>query len=313
MDKHLQKLAQELNITEGEASIFGLYQGHSLQIFLAPQENNQAYFINVLVSQNSQEILKKVSQSASFQELGLKPKHLSLQEFTSLAQELQSKPCFALAYQHPAGLTKKNKELLPKIVQCFVENLKSEPLQCQKCQGPVENLRLINNVLTQICDGCLGLVKIKIKSIQRKFETLKPNYLLGTLGGLVGSLAGNILWILLIILAERDWLYLTILAGLACGYLYKALSKKVDILGRILIFSLTLLGSYLAQAFYVVYSIYQESGEFLIAEGFQDYTQYLIQFENPKDIILNYLFPLIGAGYAAYKFKNDEIDFNIEE
>ena len=298
-------LSKEFKLKTGEVSVFGQYKDQIMQILDLGDEGYTLFFI---LNDNDPQVIEKIGESEKFKELKLNKDFLVIDPGDNGTLLIYSN----ILYKNH----EKQKEMIPQVINALTDELSkaqgSVEFKCDDCRKDISENILINNVVTQKCDNCLSSLKLKVEVEKRQFENLSPNYLVGSILGLAGSLLMGLVWIAIIIFANKDYLILTILMGIACGYMYKFGSKKIDNPGRALIFLLTLSGAFLSNVVAVMYYAYKGSGQIIFLESFNYYFANLTK-TGLGDFFLAYLFPMIGAGYAVYTFKNDSVEFLVEK
>jgi hypothetical protein len=309
--KHLESIAQKLSLKRSSDAIFGDVHGQPTQVSFEKVGRNQFYYVRLLSRRMDPSFVESLKTTLPG-DSKIKLRQLKVEN------GVHQSSCQLLTWG-PINYAFKDKaaEEIPPAVEFLASRMKdrfgSSSENCSYCNAETRDLVLLNNRPLVICASCLNKKEHEFRTQQAAFEELRPNYLLGALAGFAGSVVGATLWVGAIVATSKDYLLLSILAGFLCGWLYKKAAKKVDHLGRALIFAITLAGFFTAQVLHIAYLVHEEQGIWDIAGSFSAYLLHLQTEAAPMDVLMAYLFPILGAAYAVFfVFPKDRIEFAIE-
>jgi uncharacterized membrane protein YeaQ/YmgE (transglycosylase-associated protein family) len=311
ISKHLEAIAQKLNLKRSSDSVFGDIHGQPTQVSFEKVGRNQFYYVRFLSRRMDPSFVESLKTTLPG-DSKIKLRQLKVES------GVQQTACQMLTWGPMAYPFKdKASEEIPPGVEFLASRMKdrfgSSSETCSYCNAETKDLVLLNNRPLVICPSCLNKKEHEFRTQQTAFEELRPNYLLGALAGFAGSVVGATLWVGAIVATQKDYLLLSILAGFLCGWLYKKVAKKIDHLGRALIFAITLAGFFTAQVLHIAYLVHEEQGTWDLAGSFSAYLLHLQTEAVPMDVLMAYLFPILGAAYAVFfVFPKDSMEFVVD-
>lgn len=311
ISKHLESIAQKLKLKRSSDSVFGDVHGQPTQVSFEKVGRNQFYYARLLSRRMDPGFVESLKTTLPA-DTKIKLRQLKVEN------GVQQTTCQMLTWGPMAYPFKdKASEEIPPGVEFLASRMKdrfgASSENCSYCNAESRDLVLLNNRPLVICPSCLNKKEHEFRTQQLAFEELRPNYLLGALAGFAGSVVGATLWVAAIVATSKDYLLLSILAGFLCGWLYKKASKKIDNLGRVLIFAITLAGFFAAQVLHIAYLVHEEQGLWDLVGSLNAYLLHLQTEAVPFEVLMTYLFPILGAAYAVFfVFPKDRIEFVVE-
>lgn len=188
-------------------------------------------------------------------------------------------------------------------LQFLTENRVAPAMGCPSCGGGnCDLLALVGEVFRPVHSSCLSasLAGAKEKAEQ---NDLHGNYLLGTLGGLVGGLIAIIPSFLTIFFAQRIYaiLYLLIPLGIYQGY--KMAKGRQNATAGIITALLSILCVFILEFAVIHAQLVSEFGSFPLSYTFQFFTDGEIFREVLTDMIPDFLFIALGIWACWGKIK----------
>ena len=193
------------------------------------------------------------------------------------------------------------------------------PMMTEKGQGKliIEVLDIITNVLRQngftsgctmcgtdaklewysvgsspvcICDTCRGTVMQAAKAEQEELENTDPNYIMGLIGAVLGTLAAGAIFVLIL---QLNRILISFLLPLIPFGLYSVMGKKVTWFGSISTGIIYLVGFFLAVKLGMVWYISREA-ELDFTAVWRDLSYFVDQYKS----ISEYYWKVIIEGYG---------------
>lgn len=317
MTKKLKALANQLSLRMSGEVAWGKVGDTHLQITQTDQSESKDYALLVLFNKPLPQLVNQLVNHPSLQDYKLGEKNFEWVSDDAEGSKVQRLQC-ALSY----SFKDKSDELIPKIIEqisalvppadCDLAGIcESADPATTSCASQHDKPRLINGLILLLCPSCVERLKHEAGVAQKQLDALRPNYLLGSLYGFVGAFLGAALWLGVIIMFQFDVFILAALAGAVCGFAYRFGAVKLDNLGKVLIFALTLLASFVVNLSHLAYLISSQGEDMAIGEVTTSYVQYLAT--KPGDALEAYLFPILGAVVTLFLFAKDHVSLEIEE
>ena len=287
MGLYTKKIYEVLGLEEKEKNVFyGHYHGYELTVVITQQIN---LFLNFYCDGNV-----KLNAINIFQ----KTTNQSMVVTTGSVYGL----CASVNGMTFASSLKKTVEKLDATIAYLSENGALGVGYCPCCAETLELMKpvRVNDCYVTLSEKCFNELQSAVEVENETFESLPNNYLKGTLGALIGALAGAVAYI---ILASIGYIAAisAVLAVFLGGLLFQKFGGKPTKVMVLIVAALSIL-SQLAAVFYIYYN----AANVLVTEfgfasagmaAFQDMMS-VAEFkgEFTSNLIMTVVFTLIGVG-----------------
>ena len=308
-NKELKLIAEKYSLSCNikKSIAYGKYRGYDVCIF---------YDIDT----NRYNILVPIKQNGQIDDIIIK-------SFLSEKQSNNKKILYA-AYENYAikmqiGITKikqDKSDALQGAIDDIIKFLETHNLQtcCELCGEEIETqIFLINDKPSYACKSCQSNIKNEIAQAQENVMSKKGNILTGIVGGIIGSLIGVALWVIIYSLG-----YLASIAGLAIAICtikgYEMLGGKINKLGILITFIITIIMVYVAQYLALgveIYQVFKNDVPITILDALKSVPDFLLENEVRRsfysDLSIGYLLTLVGS-ISTFKHTYKQKNFNIK-
>lgn len=197
--------------------------------------------------------------------------------------------------------------LLSIVIDYLTENKYQEV--CKSCHKKAKT-SLVNNEgeISFICDSCYKNIAEIAKYKEENAKKNKEHLILGTIGAIIGTIPGIIVWLILGYLKlEPSLASILITLGSAVGY--KKLSKNIKLPGLIISILIGLLGIIVAHELncsIYIYELYKENYNINLFDAYKAIPYYLNKISEFKKnfyncLITSYVLSITGI-FTSYSF-----------
>ena len=189
---------------------------------------------------------------------------------------------------------------------------------CQLCGNKIETqMFLIDGKPSYSCKACQVDVINEIAKEKENLMSKRGNILTGMIGGIIGALIGGALWVAIYSLG-----YIASVAGLAIAVCtikgFEMFGGKLDKLGIMITFIITIIMVYFAQYAslgFEIYEVFKGDFQMSILEALRVVPEFLLDSEISRafylDLGIGYLLTLIGS-VSTFVHNYNQKNFNLK-
>jgi hypothetical protein len=206
---------------------------------------------------------------------------------------------WGFSFKHPS--TDKVLTLQKAIVEAIKPAAQPHDTHCDLCAtGRVSEVILYNGIPGYYCEACQAKQGFDAQQAAADYAARETNLLQGLLFGTIAAFVGALAWGLVAYGINRIFLWGSVLIGLMIAKALFAGMGKVNFVGQVAVFVLTVASVLFGDVIFYTLSIMKSESVPFSFKIVTALVTHIVEIESEGNGIMSVIFALFGAGYVVY-------------